>query len=197
MKVDALCIFPCTWKSANSTCNCGVAQRQQTGIVNGVVTEVNEYPWMVYLDGPFYCGGSVISPHHVLTAAHCTTGTSPSEWNAVIGEIQTISVAEILNRFTEAADLAILTLASPISFSATAAPVCLPASVSPLYTGEVATVAGWGDTTQGGSGSPTLMEANLTVISNSQCSNAYVKDGLYNIDTIDRFVCLTLDLDLH
>ena len=167
-----------------------MAQRQQTRIVNGVVTEVNEYPWMVYLDGPFYCGGSIISPLHVLTAAHCTISTSPSEWTAVIGEhdttdheeseIQTISVAEILNhphyedkdRFTEAADLAILTLASPISFSATAAPVCLPASVSPLYTGEVASVAGWGDTTQGGSGSPTLLEANLTVISNSQCSNA-------------------------
>ena len=65
-------------------------------------------------------------------------------------------------------DVAILTLRDPITFSATAAPVCLPASVSPLYTGEVATVAGWGDTTQGGSGSPTLMEANLTVISNSQ-----------------------------
>ena len=80
-------------------------------------------------------------------------------------------------------DISIMTLVRPISYSAVAAPVCLPASVSPLYTGEVASVAGWGDTTQGGSGSPTLMEANLTVISNSQCSNAYVADGCYNIDT--------------
>ena len=69
--------------------------------------------------------------------------------------------------------------------------------MSPLYTGEVASVAGWGDTTQGGTGSPTLMEANLTVISNSQCSNAYVADGWYGIDTIDRLVCLTLDMDLQ
>ena len=110
--------------------------------------------WSILLRGFYHI------PLHVLTAAHCTIGTSPSDWSAVIGEhdttdheeseIQTIPVAEILNhphyedkdRFTEAADISILTLASPISFSATAAPVCLPASVSPLYTGEVASVAG-------------------------------------------------------
>ena len=94
-------------------------------------------------------------------------------------------------------DISIMTLARPITYSAVAAPVCLPASVSPLYTGELASVAGWGDTTQGGSGSPTLIEVNLTVTSNSQCSNAYEADGWYGIDTIDRLVCLTLDLDLH
>ena len=70
-------------------------------------------------------------------------------------------------------DISIMTLARPITYSAVAAPVCLPASVSSLYTGEVATTTGWGTTSFGGSLAPTLREVEVTVVSNGQCSNSY------------------------
>ena len=134
----------------------------------------------------------------MLTAAHCTYGKHPaSDWTARVGmhnytdwaaqphcpdsvqsDTQTIAVAEILEHpnyreWDKTWDVAILTLASPITYSTAAAPVCLPASASPLYTGQVATVAGWGTVTQGSDHPPcVLQEVNLTVITNSECDEA-------------------------
>ena len=70
-------------------------------------------------------------------------------------------------------DFSILFLTFPITFSSTAAPVCLPASTQSLYTGQVATVTGWGLTSSGGSQASTLQEAEVEVISNQECSDHY------------------------
>ena len=145
----------------SGTCNCGVAQRQTR------------------------TSGSLLSARHVLTAAHCTVGSSPSSIRVLVGEHDTTdSVADIrtisaitdhpsYNNANTDYDFSILTLAAPITFSSVAAPVCLPASASSLYTGQVATVTGWGTTSFGGSLSSTLLEVDVTVVSNGQCSNSY------------------------
>ena len=70
-------------------------------------------------------------------------------------------------------DFAILFLSSPLTFSSTIAAVCLPASTQSLYTGQVATVTGWGLTSSGGSPASTLQEAEVEVISNEECRNHY------------------------
>ena len=43
-------------------------------IVGGGPTDPHEYPYQVLLTyyGSFFCGGSLITRQHVLTAAHCT-----------------------------------------------------------------------------------------------------------------------------
>ena len=69
-------------------------------------------------------------------------------------------------------DFSIMTLTSPITFSAKAAPICLPASVASLYTGQVATVTGWGDTGDGSQAS-TLQEVDVLVESNDKCNDYY------------------------
>ena len=70
-------------------------------------------------------------------------------------------------------DFAILFLSSPLTFSSTIAAVCLPASTQSLYTGQVATVTGWGLTSSGGSPASTLQEAEVEVISNEACNDHY------------------------
>ena len=70
-------------------------------------------------------------------------------------------------------DFSILFLTIPITFSSTVAPVCLPASTQSLYTGQVATVTGWGLTSSGGSPASTLQEVEVTVMSNEECNDYY------------------------
>ena len=59
-------------------------------------------------------------------------------------------------------DFSILFLSSPLTFSSTIGAVCLPASTQSLYTGQVATVTGWGDTGAEGSPASTLQEVEVS-----------------------------------
>lgn len=59
---------------------CGVRGRNQR-IVGGSVTLAHEYPWIVGLSrqGKIYCGGSLITKKHILTAAHCINGMEAAD----------------------------------------------------------------------------------------------------------------------
>ena len=70
-------------------------------------------------------------------------------------------------------DFSVLFLSSPLTFSSTIGAVCLPASTQSLYTGQVATVTGWGLTSSGGSPASTLQEAEVMVVSNEECMDYY------------------------
>lgn len=55
---------------------CGAQPERRSAfakIVNGKETRENEFGWAVTLArrGQFYCGGTLITKKHVLTAAHC------------------------------------------------------------------------------------------------------------------------------
>jgi len=170
----------------SSTCNCGVPNRV-TKIVGGQETEVNEYPWQVGLVSSWgtspWCGGSLISNQYVMTAAHCTEGSSPSDIRVLLGEHDIsdaenyiVPISQIIdhpNYNFPFNDYSILKLTSPITFSETISPICLPAITSEQYVGELATVTGWGTLSSGGSSPNVLQEVDVTVLSNADCKNSY------------------------
>ena len=88
-------------------------------------------------------------------------------------EVSKIRIHPKYNHNNADFDFCVLFLSSPLTFSSTIAPVCLPASTQSLYTGQVATVTGWGLTSSGGSPASTLQETEVEVISNEECYDHY------------------------
>merc|ERR1711970_515043 len=169
----------------SGSCTCGKANRR-TKIVGGVATEENEYPWQVGLlssewsSQPF-CGGTLISDKDVLTAAHCTSGSTSAAY-VVLGEhnlnindgekkVRVCSVKNhaSYNPSTVDYDYAVLTLCESLEFTEDISPACLPTSSSTNYDSREAVVSGWGTLSTGGSSPSVLHEATVTTMSNSQC----------------------------
>jgi len=174
--------------STSSNCQCGIPNRSNR-IVGGVETEVNEYPWQVGLvsrNGRTpYCGGTLISDRHVMTAAHCTAGSSASRIYILLGEHKTDD--NIMNKVEVEAinddpqyndsnmrnDFSILTLKEPVTFTREISPACLPSDRSKNYAGQVATVSGWGTLQSQGNQPTVLMEVDVTVTTNEFCKSVY------------------------
>merc|ERR1719510_225931 len=181
---------------SNSSCSCGLANTADR-IVGGEETEAHEYPWQVGLVSKKgshpWCGGTLISPQHVLTAAHCTAGSSPKSIAVLLGEhriddssftrvkISAITDHPDYNSGTLDNDFSILTLSEPVSFSSSVSPACLPASTSTDYAGQLATVSGWGTLTSGGNQPTVLHDVSVTVQTNQACNSAYGGDITSNM----------------
>merc|ERR1719450_475084 len=182
-----------TKPSSGSKCVCGLANKGKNRIVGGVETEVKEYPWQVGLVNtqgktPF-CGGTLISNQHVLTAAHCTAGKQTIDIEILLGEhdikdnsFTRVAISKITddtkyNKDNLRYDFSILTLTKPITFTDKIRPACLPSDVTKTYVNEIATVSGWGTTTFQGSQPSKLREVDVKVTTNAFCKTKY-GDGI-------------------
>ncbi len=56
---------------------CG-SRPSTTRIVGGTEAPVNSWPWQVMVTGKGLCGGSLVDPYWVVTAAHCLPGETAS-----------------------------------------------------------------------------------------------------------------------
>jgi secreted trypsin-like serine protease len=179
-------------------------------IIGGTETSITSAPWMAQLwyyddkgttdesdDYGIFCGGTVVAPTKILTAAHCVKGLNWHAHGAVVtgtAQLPTTDTAgntdlhggtvsgvwrqwnhPSYNATTTDNDIAVLTLPNPVS----AKPIQITTSTdtASYVAGTSATVYGWGRTSSTtGDISETLRTATLPINSNATCSGFYGTD---------------------
>jgi len=172
----------------NQRFQCGRSKIGQSRVVNGITPKPGSWPWIASLQrrGSHFCGGSLISPNWVLTAAHCVLNTWPKpEFSVNLGRhnlrnpekdsAQSIGLKRVIinpdyNRNTLTADIALIELDRPAFINSRVGLACLPprTNVYPKI-GKVCYLAGWGLTNYPGRGSSVLQQTNLPVVDASKC----------------------------
>ncbi|GJL54291.1 MAG: hypothetical protein NPIRA02_14230 [Nitrospirales bacterium] len=171
------------------------APKPRTGleprIVGGEPAERGDYPWaasiaLVRQNGSLFsfCGGSLITPEWVLTAAHCTVQVGHK---VILGRLnlqesggEVHDVVQVINHAdydsnTSDSDIALVKLDNPSAQT----PISLIGENGDLAApGKPYTVVGWGLLEEGGMASDDLMEVTLPIVSNANCQAQYDGTGV-------------------
>lgn len=173
--------------------DCG-RQQSTSRIIGGTEAKLGQWPWQLSLHfrGSHICGGVLISPDFVLSAAHCFPSNQhlvPGNWEVYSGVVSLSSLPEpylveriILdenyNMQTNDRDVALLKLRNPVDFNENVQPACLPAFDQRFRTGTSCWTSGFGTTDENNPRvSDTLMEVTVDIISDTTCNSFDVYNG--------------------
>ncbi|KAM7342420.1 trypsin alpha-4-like [Cochliomyia hominivorax] len=153
-------------------------------IVGGSFTTISSFPWQISLQrsGSHSCGGSIYNNKIIVTAAHCLQSVSTSVlkvragssfWNSggVLVSVAAFKNHEGYNADTMVNDIAVIRLASPLTYSSTIKAIAL-ASTAPAN-GAAASVSGWGTTASGSASLPSQLKyVDVKIVNRNQCASS-------------------------
>uniref|UniRef100_A0A1A9W0W6 Peptidase S1 domain-containing protein n=1 Tax=Glossina brevipalpis TaxID=37001 RepID=A0A1A9W0W6_9MUSC len=188
--------FFCQAFAKQQPCDCGWSP--DVRITNGQESLKNEFPSVValrdiYASQRLFCGGSIISHRHIVTAAHCMENNrNPSNIVAYVGYHDLVNGNESIyaNQYriksilihpsyttatTEGkSDIALLVTSKSIEWSKGVGPICLPwLQRAELFPYVIVDVVGWGTTSFAGSKSNVLQKVQLMILENHICQQQY------------------------
>ncbi|KAI9299018.1 trypsin-like serine protease [Neoconidiobolus thromboides FSU 785] len=174
------------------------APQDNDRIVGGTVVSPSfKYPWIVSLqsNGRHFCGGIILNPTTVLTAAHCSQNSPLSatvnvhrhnlQQSAGAEGGQALRVSRVIvhpqynpNNFVN--DVSVWKLATPASVDIGS--IKIDDGTYGQQVGSRVIAAGWGLTSGGGSPSALLREVSIPLVDPNSCSRVWANQGL-NINT--------------
>uniref|UniRef100_A0A8C7AJB8 Transmembrane serine protease 4 n=1 Tax=Neovison vison TaxID=452646 RepID=A0A8C7AJB8_NEOVI len=168
-------------------------------VVGGETASVDSWPWQVSIqyNKQHICGGSILDPYWILTAAHCfRKHHDVSTWKVRAGSdkldnfpslpVASIFVIDLNTTYPKEKDIALVKLQFPLTFSGTVRPICLPFFDEELTPATPLWVIGWGFTKQdGGKLSDTLLQASVQVIDHTRCN----AEDAYQGEVTEQMLC--------
>ncbi|XP_077170782.1 prostasin-like isoform X2 [Paroedura picta] len=179
-------------KTSAQNALCGVPALGR--IVGGMDAQNGQWPWQVGLsihNKHHVCGGTLIAPQWLITAAHCFPRVYEIDiYDVILGAFQLRNptaglevrqVEKVIKHpdYTEdegsKGDIALVKLKQPVAYSRTIRPICLPASSVHFPAGMKCTVTGWGNVLTSTSlpAPMTLQQLEVPIIGTDTCRCLY------------------------
>ncbi|XP_011190228.2 phenoloxidase-activating factor 2 [Zeugodacus cucurbitae] len=176
-------------------------------------SEFAEFPWIVAIftksanKKDYKCGGSILAPNVVLTAAHCLWNLQSAslmiragEWDLETTQEpylhQDTGVSEIIrhedfNPSTIFNDIALLTLKTPLTWAPNVQPICLP-NAGTTFDNKRCFASGWGQDKFGRNGvyQHILKKIELPIVPHATCQTQLRRTRLSRFFQLDKsFLC--------
>ncbi|XP_047570545.1 serine protease 27 [Lutra lutra] len=164
-------------------------------MVGGQDALEGEWPWQVSIqrNGSHFCGGSLITERWVLTAAHCFSNTSQTSLyrvllgarqlvrpgpRAMYARVKRVESNPLYQGMASSADVALVELDAPVTFTNYILPVCVPDPSVVFETGLNCWVTGWGSPSEEDRlpDPRVLQKLAVPIIDTPRCNLLYSKD---------------------